>query len=106
MELNALLEYLEDLAEKLGVEVVYEQLGDEETAVRGGLCKVNGMYKIFVDRSDSMKRRVELLARSLSLFDTEDVYVLPFVRGILEGAQRAGADKRWSAIPTKKRKAM
>ena len=38
MESRKVLEYLEDLALKLGIEIVYERLGGEEFSVRGGLC--------------------------------------------------------------------
>ena len=89
MESRKVLEYLEELAEKLGVEIVYEKLGEEELSVGGGLCKVRGTYKIFMDRSETMEGRVEILARALSSFDTEKVYLLPFIRKILEKAQRS-----------------
>jgi len=88
MQAREILEYLEDLAEKLGVEIVYEKLGDEEFRVRGGLCKVKGTHKIFMDRSERVEDRIEILARALSSFDTEGVYLLPYIRGILEKAQR------------------
>jgi len=89
MESGKVLEYLEELAEKLGVEIVCEKLGEGELSVGGGLCKVRGTYKIFMDRSETMEGRVEILARALSSFDTEEVYLLPFIRKILEKAQRS-----------------
>ncbi len=89
MESRKVLEYLEELAEKLGVEIVYEKLGEGEFSVGGGLCKVRGTYKIFMDRSETMEDRVEILARALSSFDTEGVYLLPFIRKILEKAHRS-----------------
>jgi len=82
------LEYLEDLAERLGIEVVYEKLEDEEFPVRGGLCKVQKTYKILMGRVEPVEGRIEILARSLSSFDTEHIYLLPFVREILEKAQK------------------
>ena len=88
MQARKVLEYLEDLAEKLGVEIVYEKLGDEDFRVRSGLCKVKGTHKIFMDRSERVEDRIEILARALSCFDTEGVYLLPYIRGILEKAQR------------------
>jgi len=82
------LESLEDLAEKLGVEIVYEKLRDEEISVRGGMCKVQKVYKIFMDPSEPMESRIKILARALSSFNTEDIYLLPFIREILEMAWR------------------
>lgn len=88
MESRKVLEYLEDLAERLGVEIVYEKLREEELSVKGGLCKVKGAYKIFMDRSEPMERRIEILARALASFDTQEVYLLPFIREILEKVRK------------------
>jgi len=87
MESRKILAYLEDLAFRLGVEIVYEKLGEEEFPARGGLCKVKGAYKIFVDRSETIEGQIKILACALSSFNTEDVYILPFIRGILNKAQ-------------------
>ena len=88
MQARKVLEHLEDLAEKLGVEIVYEKLIEEEASAKGGLCKVKGAYKILIDRSEPMEGRIEILARALCSFDTEELYVLPYVREILEKARR------------------
>ena len=93
MESTKVLEYLEGLAERLGVEIVYEKLRGEEISVKGGLCKVKGAYKIFMDRSEQTERRVEILARALSCFDTREVYLLPFIRETLEKARDPSTDK-------------
>ena len=81
------MEYLEDLALKLGVEVVYEKLENKDFLATGGLCKVKGKYKIFIDRSETIERRTEILARALSSFDRENVYILPYIREILQKAR-------------------
>lgn len=81
------MEYLEDLALKLGVEVVYEKLENRDFLATGGLCKVKGAYKIFIDRSETIERRIEILARALSSFNREEVYILPYIREILEKAK-------------------
>jgi len=96
MESRKVLEYLEDLAERLDVEIVYEKLRQEDFLVGGGLCKVKGAYKIFMDRSEPMEHRIEILARALSCFDTKEVYLLPFIREILEKAQGSSTNKSQS----------
>jgi len=88
MESRKILEYLEELALKLDVEIVYEKLGEEEFSARGGLCKIKGAYKIFMDRSEPLEGQIKILAHALSSFDTEGVYVLPFIREILDKAKR------------------
>jgi len=87
MEPYKVLEHLEGLARKLGIEVVYQSLGTDEYTTGGGLCRVKGSYKVFLDRSEPVERKIQILARALSTFDSDEVYVLPLVREILEKSQ-------------------
>jgi hypothetical protein len=89
MEPRKVLEYLEDLALKLDIEVVYANLESRDPFTRGGLCRVKGKYKVFVDRTEKIQGRIKILARALSAFDKEEIYILPFVREILEKAKDA-----------------
>jgi hypothetical protein len=88
MQSSQVLEYLEDLAERLGVEIVYQKLGEEEFSVRGGLCKVNGTFKIFIDRSKSLDDQINIVAQGLSAFNTDEVYLFPYIREVLDKARR------------------
>lgn len=88
MQSRQVLEYLEGLAERLGVEIVYQTLGDEELSVKGGLCKINSTFKIFIDRSKSVEDQINIVAQCLSSFDTEEVYLFPYIREVLEKARR------------------
>ena len=81
--------YLEDLAFRLGIEIVYEKLGEADFSVDGGLCKVKGAYKIFMDPSAPIEVQIEILVRALSSFQIEGLYLLPFIREILEKAQKS-----------------
>jgi hypothetical protein len=89
MQAREILDYLEDLADAFGVEIVHEKLGQEDFRVRGGLCKVKGAYKVFLDRSETIEGQISVLAKALSSFNTEGVYILPHIRTILEKAQRS-----------------
>jgi hypothetical protein len=89
MEPRKVLEYLEDLALKLDIEVVYANLESRDPFTRGGLCKVKGKYKVFIDRTEKIQGRIKILARALSAFDKEEIYILPLVREILEKAKDA-----------------
>lgn len=89
MENTKVLEYLEDLAFRLGIEIVYEKLGEGDFSIEGGLCKVKGVYRIFVDPSAPTEVQIEILARALSSFQIDEVYLLPFIRGILEKARKS-----------------
>jgi hypothetical protein len=87
MEPNKVLEHLEELGRKLCVEIVYQRLGTDEFSSGGGLCKVKGSYKIYLDRSDPVEKHIQILAKALSSFNRDGLYVLPFVRELLEKAQ-------------------
>ena len=89
MQNNKVLEYLEDLTFRLGIEIVNEKLGGADFSIEGGLCKVKGVYKIFIDPSAPIEVQIEILARALSSFQIEEVYLLPFIREILEKAQKS-----------------
>jgi hypothetical protein len=89
MEPYKALEHLEGLARKLGIEVVHQNLATDEYSSGGGLCKVKGAYKVLLDRSDPIERRIQILARALSSFNRDDVYMLPFVREILDKVERS-----------------
>ena len=86
MEPWNVLENLKDLADKLDVEIIYENMEWDELPITGGLCKVKGKYMVFVDQSQSIEKQVEILAKALASFNIEDVYMLPVVREILEKA--------------------
>jgi len=89
MQSSKVLQYLEDLAFQLGIEIVNEKLGGTDFYAKGGLCKVKGAYKIFMDPAAPIQVQIDILARSLSSFHTEGVYLLPFIREILEKAQKS-----------------
>ncbi len=89
MRNSKVLGYLEDLASRLGIDIVYEKLGGADFSIDEGLCKVKGVYKIFMDPSTPIEVRIAILARALSSFNTEELYLLPFIREILEKAQKS-----------------
>jgi hypothetical protein len=88
MQSSKVLQYLEDLAFKLGIEIVNEKLEGIDFSAQGGLCKVKGVHKIFMDPATPIQGKIDILARSLSSFHTEKVYLLPYIREILEKARK------------------
>ena len=80
MRSSRLLGELEALAEKLGVEVVYERL----PRCHSGLCRLNNQYLLFVDRALPEDAQVDVFVAALSRFSLDDLQVLPYVRQIFE----------------------
>jgi len=77
---SSLLQHLEGVAAQLGVEVRYENLADDEISVQSGGCKLLGRNLILIHFHLGLLDRARILARELSKFDLEDLYLLPLVR--------------------------
>ena len=93
MEENRLLEDLEEIAEKLSIDVQYDDLMEADFKVKGGLCKLRGRHVIIMDRRTPPKERIELLARALRQFDLSSLFIKPYIRSIIgEGSE--SQDKR------------
>jgi len=80
----ALLEHLENIATRLGVELRYEDLAQGSLRCEGGYCLVSGKPVIFVNRKDSRRRKIRMLARSLGRLNLESIFIPPAVRKVLE----------------------
>ncbi len=80
--LSGALEELESVCEKLGIKVVPAELSGEGMS-SGGLCKVRGEWRVIMDKRASASERISVLARALSGFDLENVFVSPKVREVI-----------------------
>ena len=81
---STVLEHLEEVASRLGIELRYENLGQSGMRCEGGLCKVAGKPMILINRKDSRSRKIRILTRSLSKIDMEGIFVPPAVRTLIE----------------------
>lgn len=77
------LSKLEDLADRLGVKLRYENLARGPIRANGGYCRLEDNHMILIDKNDSKRRKIKLLARSLRRFDLETVFVPPALRRII-----------------------
>jgi len=73
------LEELENLAEKLGLELRYEK-GD----FQGDLCFIKEEGVIIVQKNISVDRKIAVLSKGLTRVDLGNVYILPELRKLLE----------------------
>ena len=71
---------LEELAERLSVQIHYEEMKAFEFRVEDGSCRVKGEPSIFIDRKRPLKEKISILARESQKFDLEDIYVPPLLR--------------------------
>ena len=84
MNKKKLLVQLEQLADRLGIEIRYERIKNPANITRGGLCKLKGRYIIIIDSKTSVSERVELISNILKRFNLKDIYILPALRRLLE----------------------
>ena len=78
-----LLDYLIELARRLGYEIREEWL----EGMAGGACQIKGQKVLFVDQSLPPTDRVEQIARALrGSEELAKIYVLPEARAMLEEA--------------------
>ncbi len=80
----ALLQHLEDLTHRLGIELRYENLGAPGVKCEGGYCTVAGKPIILVNRKDSKHRKILVLAKALRKLNLEGIFIPPGVRRIIE----------------------
>jgi hypothetical protein len=79
-----LLQHLEEIAHRLGVELRYENLSHSGIRSEGGFCKVAGKPIILINRKDSRHRKILVLARSLRKLNLEGIFIPPAVRRVIE----------------------
>ncbi|NQU14659.1 MAG: hypothetical protein HQ561_10940 [Desulfobacteraceae bacterium] len=89
MDEEAILSHLEALAHSLGIKVRYEDLEGEATFSAGGLCRIRNQQVIIVNKWAPTREKTRTLAKALSRFDLNQVYIRPALRDFLEEARGA-----------------
>ena len=80
----SLLQHMEDIAHRLGIELRYENLGANGLRCEGGYCRAVGKQMILINRKDSRRHKIRILAQALNKANLEGVFVPPRVREIIE----------------------
>ncbi|MCD6594705.1 hypothetical protein J7L68_03415 [bacterium] len=82
MKQEQIIGELERLAQKLGVIVRYERMG----TLSGGLCRIDDKLYLFINKSLTIKSKIELIANEISTLDWKNHFVRPEVKEILESS--------------------
>ena len=80
----ALLEQLEELADRIQVAVRYENITGEDSPASGGLCRIQGRYVVIVHSRATLAEKIRVVAKALRQFDFSEIYVRPALRELLE----------------------
>ncbi|RPH85824.1 MAG: hypothetical protein EHM75_09280 [Desulfobacteraceae bacterium] len=78
-----LLNQLEELANKLGVKVRYENITLEESSSTGGLCRLKGEYVLIIHSQAPVKEKIQVIAKVVKRFPLGDIYIRPVLRELL-----------------------
>jgi len=81
---GVLLNQLEELAGKVGIEIRYGNIPGEDSHRTGGLCRVKGKYVLIIHFRLTAKERIGVIMKTLKRFEMGDVYVIPIIRELLE----------------------
>lgn len=84
MNETMILQNLEAIAEKLGVQVSYENIRKKHVFSKGGLCRLKEDKIVIIDTNLNLSEKIDILADALSQFDLEDIYMPPAVRKIVD----------------------
>lgn len=80
-----ILNQLEELADRLGIEIRYENVTGDEAPGVGGLCRLKGATVLIIHSQAPLRDKIELLIEVLKRFPIGDLYIRPVIRELLEG---------------------
>jgi hypothetical protein len=84
MKAQQIYEELKHLAEKLDITVVEHSFKSTGTRARSGLCKIHERWYFIMDKHRLLSEKIDLLSECLGALNTENVYVVPAVRAMLQ----------------------
>lgn len=86
MDENTIIDQLEELAGRFGIQIRYEPIKQDEDLVRvvGGLCILRGEYVAIIDSKAAMGDKIRTLAVVVAHFDLDRIYIKPALREILK----------------------
>jgi len=81
-----IIDYLEELAERFGIQIRYEPIKQDEDLIRvvGGLCLLRGAYVLIIDSKAPMGDKIRTFAEALRHFDLDQIYIKPALRELLD----------------------
>jgi hypothetical protein len=86
MDENTILDQLEELVERFGVQIRHEAIRQDEDSIHiiGGLCLLRGKYVLIINSKATIRDKIWTLGMALKQFDHDQIYIRPILREILE----------------------
>ena len=103
MDENTIIEELEELIERFGIQIRHEAIKQDEDLVNivGGLCLLRGEYVLIINSKATTMDRIKTLATALKHFDLDNIYLRPVFRELLD---KIPEQRPFDLIDTKKLK--
>ncbi|MHB9099348.1 MAG: hypothetical protein ACYC5X_16165 [Syntrophales bacterium] len=86
---EVILNQLEELAERIGITVRYENMTVEDAPGSGGLCRLKGKYVLIVHSRATLREKIRVVTRALRQFDLNGIYLRPVLRELLEESEES-----------------
>jgi hypothetical protein len=95
MDEHTIIDQLEELAGRFGIQIRYEPIKQDEDLVRivGGLCLLRGGYVVIIDSKATMRDKIRTLAEAVKYFDLDQVYIRPALRELLDKVPSSSHNK-------------
>ena len=86
MDENTIIDQLEELIERFGVQIRYEAIKQDEDSVNviGGLCLLKGEYVLIINSKVTTGDKIRTLGMALKQFDHDRIYIRPILRELLD----------------------
>jgi hypothetical protein len=86
---EVILNQLEELAERIGITVRYENMKPEDSPGSGGLCRLKGEYVLIIHSRSNHREKIRGVIRALRQFDLTGIYLKPVLRELLEESEES-----------------
>ena len=86
MDENTILDQLEELIEKFGVQIRHDTIKQDENSVNvvGGLCLLKGEYVLILNSKATIRDKIWTLGMALKQLDYDQIYIRPVLRELLD----------------------
>jgi hypothetical protein len=86
MDERNIIDHLEELAERFGIQIRYEAIKQDEDSINvvGGLCLLKGEYVLIINSKATAKDRIKTLAMAVKHFDLDRIYIRQDLRELLD----------------------
>lgn len=100
MDQAAIIDQLEELAERFGIQIRYEPIKQDEDLIKikGGLCLLKGKYVLIIDTKVGVIDKIGTLAEAVAHFDLDGIYIKPVLRELLDKARASFITVRPSLV--------